>query len=246
MASATTAAMGLDAQKFGFARGERVALKKLADRQLAATLAAFNLTEVELFVADGDGRDARGATARVLSTEPPILCLGRDVAGAGNPTARFHLGRALALAVNGYGTLAELRDGELERFVVAALRAADVPAPSHLLEAIAGQEPVVTELTRLMRKHLARKERNAIAQLGPRSDATSDLSGFRRAALGTGNRAGLFWCGDLAVALAAMDASRAGRIRLDSPAAIDVLVWSVSLHHGTMREEFGIGHPGVA
>jgi hypothetical protein len=243
MAAAVTASINLDAQKLGFSRGERVPVKKLADRQLAAALATFGLSEVELFVSEW--HDARAQIARILSTETPTVCLGREIAGAATAAARFQLGRGLALAVNGYGTLAEIRDGELERFVVAALRAAESPVPPYLQEMVAGEDAALTERARLMKKHLSRKDRTTIGQLASRGDAFVDVNGFRRAALGAANRAGLLWCGDLAVALAAIDAGRGGRALTDSPAALDLVVWSVSTHHLTMREELGIGLAGA-
>jgi tetratricopeptide (TPR) repeat protein len=245
MAAAVTASINLDAQKLGFGRGERVPVKKLAerDRQLAAAFATFGLTDVELFVSDG--HDARGQMARVLSTETPTICLGREIAGAATAAARFALGRALALAANGYGTLAEIRDGELERFTVAALRAADAPVPPYLQELVTGEDAALAERTRLMKKHLSRKDRTTIGQLALRGEALADVAGFRRAALGAANRAGLLWCGDLSVALAAIDAGRGGRAVADSPAAIDLVVWSISTHHVTMREELGIGLSGA-
>ncbi|HRC56649.1 MAG TPA: hypothetical protein PKU97_12040, partial [Kofleriaceae bacterium] len=171
IAAAVTTSINLDAQKLGFGRGDRVPLKKLAerDRQLAAALATFGLADAELYVAEG--HDARATVARVLSTEPATVCLGRDIAGASTPAARFQLGRALALAVNGYGTLAEIRDGELERFVVAALRAAEAQVPGYLAEFVAGEDAAMAEKTRLMRKHLSRKDRSTVAQLAMRGDA---------------------------------------------------------------------------
>lgn len=245
MASAVTASINLDAQKLGFGRGERVPVKKLADRdrQLAASFNTFGLSDVDLFVSDA--HDARAQLARVLSTETPIVCLGREISAGASSSARFALGRALALAVTGYGTLAEIRDGELERFVVAALRAADAPVPSYLQELVTGEDAALAERTRLMKKHLSRKDRTTIGQLALRGDALTDVAGFRRAALGAANRAGLLWCGDLSVALAAVDAGRGGRAVADSPAAIDLIVWSISTQHLTMREELGIGLGGA-
>lgn len=246
LGAAVTASINLDAQKLGFTRGERVPVKKLADRdrQLAAAFATFGLSDVELFVSEG--QDARAQMARVLSTETPTVCLGREIAGASTVAARFALGRALALAVNGYGTLAEIREGELERFVVAALRAAEAPVPTYLQELVTGEDAALAERTRLMKKHLSRKDRTTVAQLALRGEALTDVDGFRRSALGAANRAGLLWCGDLSVALTAIDAGRGGRAVADSPAAIDLAVWSVSTHHVMMREELGIGLSGVA
>lgn len=245
MGAAVTASIGLDAQKLGFGRGERVPVKKLADRdrQLAAALTTFGLSEVDLYVSEG--HDARSQMARVLSTETPTICLGREIAAGASAAARFQLGRALALAATGFGSLAEIRDGELERFVVAALRAAESPVPPYLQELVAGEDAALAERTRLMKKHLSRKDRATVAQLALRGDALVDIAGFRRAALGAVNRAGLLWCGDLAVALAAIDAGRGGRALADSPAALDLVVWSVSTHHLTMRDELGIGLSGA-
>lgn len=244
MAPAVTASIGLDAGKLGFGRGDRVAMKKLADRdrQLATACATFGLADADLYVAEG--HDARAMVARVLSGEPATVCLGRDIAGAANPAARYALGRALALAVNGYGTLAEIREGELERFAVAALRAAEAPVPAALQEFTVGEDAAMNERARLMRKHLSRKDRAAIAQLATRGDSLVDFAGFRRAALGCAHRAGLLWSGDLAVALAALDAGKGGRSLSDNPAAVDLLVWSVSLPHAHLRDELGLSLAG--
>lgn len=244
MAPAVTASIGLDAGKLGFGRGDRLAMKKLADRdrQLATACATFGLADADLYVAEG--HDARAMVARVLSGEPPTVCLGRDIAGAANPAARYALGRALALAVNGYGTLAEIREGELERFAVAALRAAEAPVPAALQEFTVGEDAAMNERARLMRKHLSRKDRAAIAQLATRGDSLVDFAGFRRAALGCAHRAGLLWSGDLAVALAALDAGKGGRSLADNPAAVDLLVWSVSLPHAHLRDELGLSLAG--
>ena len=63
---------------------------------------------------------------------------------------------------------------------------------------------------------------------------------LRRAAITIGNRAGLVWSGDLAVAHAQLDVGKGGKALSDSPAALELTAWSVSEDHGALRERLGV------
>ena len=62
--------------------------------------------------------------------------------------------------------------------------------------------------------------------------------------LAIGDRAGLVWAGDLAVAHALLDVGRGGRALADSPTALELTAWSVSEDHLALRERLGVGLKG--
>lgn len=230
LAPAVTAALAIDPAKLGFVRGDRVALKALGKKHegLAAALAAFGVGDVELYVSD-----ARAGQARVLSADTPILCCGSDVAAGATAGARFALGRAVQQLADASAALAELKEPEVAWYVVAGLRVAGLAPPPALAQAVAGDDAALAERTRLIDKHIARRDKKAVAALGPRVAELVDLPRWRAAMLGATHRAGLAVGGDLGVALAALDVGRGGRA-LD-PAALDLVRWSVSAAHAAVR-----------
>jgi hypothetical protein len=117
--------------------------------------------------------------------------------------------------------------------VVAGLRVAGLAPPPALAQAVAGDDAALAERTRLIDKHIARRDKKAVAALGPRVAELVDLPRWRAAMLGATHRAGLAVGGDLGVALAALDVGRGGRA-LD-PAALDLVRWSVSAAHAAVR-----------
>jgi len=72
------------------------------------------------------------------------------------------------------------------------------------------------------------------------------IDAFRAAALAVGQRAGLVWAGDLAVALSVLDVGRGGRALTDSPLALALVGWSVSEDHLKLREKLGVSLKGSA
>jgi hypothetical protein len=230
LAPAVTAALAIDPAKLGFVRGDRIALKALGKKHegLAAALAAFGVGDVELYVSD-----ARAGQARVLSADTPILCCGSDVAAGATAGARFALGRAVQQLADASAALAELKEPEVAWYVVAGLRVAGLAPPPALAQAVAGDDAALAERTRLIDKHIARRDKKAVAALGPRVAELVDLPRWRAAMLGATHRAGLAVGGDLGVALAALDVGRGGRA-LD-PAALDLVRWSVSAAHAAVR-----------
>ncbi|HEV7554072.1 MAG TPA: hypothetical protein VGO00_01390, partial [Kofleriaceae bacterium] len=241
--SAVQVATGVDAAKLGFGRGDRVAQKKLggAYEPLATALACFGVDNVEIYISS-----ARAGMARALAADTPILCLGADVASAQLPHTRYLLGRTVATLAESLSTLPDLRDGELGWSIAAAMRAADLAVPANLTEALAGEDATIVERAKLMKKVLSRKAKSTIAQLAQhRSTELADPSGFRRNALALGHRAGLLWSGDLAVVLAQLDVGKGGRSLVDSPAALELVAWSISDEHHQLRERLGVALKGV-
>ena len=135
----------------------------------------------------------------------------------------------------GVATLAELRDGELEWTLAAALRAAEATVPPALAEAVAA--PTTTQRSPSARRcsrrscRARRADTRAAARASKAPASSSTSTAFRAAALAIGQRAGLLWCGDLAVALALLDVGKGGRALADSPAALELVAWSVSEEH---------------
>ncbi len=228
---AVAASVGVDAARVGFTRGDKIAVKALSKKYeaLAAGLVSLGL-EAELYVSD-----QRGGAAWVLAGEQPILCLGGDVAAGATPMARYLLGRALWLAADGAGNLADLKEPEMIWYLIAALRAAEVPVPPALSDVVAGEDAAIAERARLVAKHIARRDRKAIAALAPRLGHFGEPLGWRRAKLASAQRAGLLFSGDLAVALNAMDLGRGGRHISTDPVALELAAWSVSAAHLELR-----------
>jgi hypothetical protein len=236
MAPAVTAAVAVDPGKLGFTRADRIAMKALGKKHeaLAAVLAGFGVEEADVYVAE-----SRAGVARVLSGETPVLCLGADIAAGGSREARFQLGRIAFQAADGTGTLTELREAEVAWYFAAALLAAEVRLPPLLAEVASAEHAAVGERARVVGKHLARRDKKTIQGLAPRVADVTDPVAWRRAALAAAHRAGLLLAGDLAVALAALDVGRGARAIADSPAALDLLAWSVSQAHVDLRRELG-------
>ncbi|HEY5949782.1 MAG TPA: hypothetical protein VIV40_30010, partial [Kofleriaceae bacterium] len=221
----------------------KIAIKKLGDKYepLATALACFGVDDVEIYINAG-----RAGVARALAAETPILCLGADVAAASTPHNRFLLGRVVATVAEGVATVSELRDGELAWTFAAALRAVDAPVPPGLAELVANDDTSIAERAKQLKKELSRKAKASIQELA-RSKAAhlTGVDELKRAALGVGQRAGLAWCGDLAVALSVLDVGRGGRAIVDSQAGLDLVAWSVSEEHLYLRDKLGISLNGA-
>ena len=241
IAPAVQVATGVDAGKLGFARGDRLAVKKLGDRYepLASALASFGVVDLEIYISA-----ERSGYARVLAAETPILCLGADVAGATTPAQRWALGRAVATLAEGLGTLPDLRDGELGWTIAAALRAAEAAMPPALADEVAGEEAGIADRAKIIKKELGRKPRQTVQQIvQQKGSELGNVAQLRAAVLAVGHRAGLLWCGDLAVAFAQLDVGKGGKALTEG--ALELAAWSVSEAHVTLREQTGVGLKGT-
>lgn len=242
IAPAVQLATGVDVGKLGFARGDKIAIKKLGDKYapLASALACFGVEDVELYINAG-----RAGFARALAADTPILCLGADVAAAATPHHRFLIGRCVANIAEGVATLPDLREGELEWMVAAALRAVDAKLPASLAEQVAADDTSVAERAKILKKELSRKAKAVIQQLAQHKAAElADVEGLRRNALAIGSRAGLLWAGDLAVALSVLDVGKGGRTLVDTAPALELVAWSISDEHLRLRDKLGVALKG--
>jgi tetratricopeptide (TPR) repeat protein len=236
-------ATGVDPAKLGFARGDRIALKKLGDKYepVANALACFGVEDVDIYISN-----ARVGLARALAADTPILCVGADVASGAMPQHRFQLGRAVAMLAEGMAGLVDLRDSELGWTFAAALRAVDASVPSGLAEHVVGEDATIAERARIIKKEIGRKQKAAVLELAKqRSNELGDVARFRQIALGIGQRTGLLWAGDLAIAHAQLDVGRGGKALLDSAFALDLTAWSVSEDHLKLRDKLGVALRGT-
>jgi tetratricopeptide (TPR) repeat protein len=242
IAPSVQVATGVDVVKLGFTRGDRVAQKKLGTQydSLATILGAFGLDDVDIYISAG-----RTGFARGLAGETPVLCLGADIAAAKSPTQRFALGRAVAYIAEGIAPLAELHDRELAWTLVAALQAAEVRVPPTLLELASDQDAAVAERVKILKKQMSRKARAVVQQVAQKPNELFAFDTMRLAAIAVGQRVGLVWSGDLAVALSVLDVGKGGRSLIDSPAALDLVAWSVSEEHLKLRARLGIALAGL-
>ena len=235
IAPAVQVATGVDAGKLGFVRGDKIAVKKLGDKYepLATALGAFGTENVEVYVSA-----ARGGIARALAAETPLLCIGADVAAAKTPQQRWLLGKAVATLAEGLGTLPDLRRRGARLDVRGGAARARFPVPPGIADEVVGEDASIAERTKILKKELSRKAKAAVQQLvQQRAAELADIAGFRRAALDVGNRAGLLWAGDLAIALAMLDVGKGGKALTDSPAALELTAWSVSEQHENAARE---------
>jgi hypothetical protein len=236
-------ATGVDAGKLGFGRGDRIAVKKLGDKYeaLATALACFGVDEADIYISA-----SRGGVARALAGETPVLCLGADVAAGGTGHQRFLLGRAVATLAEGLATLADLREAELPWTLAAALRACDIAVPAALAELVAGEDASIAERAKVLKKELSRKAKAAVTQVVQRGKDLGDIDEFRTSALAVGQRAGLVWSGDLAVALGVLDVGKGGRQLTDSVSALALVAWSVGKQHLDLRAKLAVALKGAA
>src|SRR5690606_27133909 len=102
------------------------------------------------------------------------------------------------------------------------------------------------ERAKLIKKQIGRKAKAQVVQLvQSKGDELGAVPQFRRRVIALGHRAGLVWAGDLAVALAVLDVGKGGRPLGDSPAALDLMAWSVSEEHLHLREVLQIALKGA-
>jgi hypothetical protein len=237
---AVQTATGVDIAKLGFARGDKLAFKKLDKYQpLATAFACFGIEDADVYISA-----TRNGFARALAAETPIVCLGEDIASARTPHERFLLGRVVATLAEGVAGLADLREGELAWTIAAALRAIDAPVPPQLQEIVVGEDTGIAERAKVIKKELGRKAKAAVQGVASKGAELANVDAFRRSALAVRNRAGLCWASDLGVALAVLDVGKGGRDIADSPAALDLASWSVSAAHLDLREKLQIALKG--
>ncbi len=238
-------ATGVDPGKLGFNRGDKLALRKLGDKHepLVTALAAFAIDEVELYVSTArSGLRARSPATRRSCASAPTSRRRRRRRIASSSPARSRP------AAEGFAGIADLRDGELDWTVAAALRAAEAQVPRELADAIAARGDDKAAAERAKQLKLPRKARGALQALAAdkaKAPQLVEVGPLRTGAIALATRAGLLWCGDLAVALEQLDLGKGGRALADSPAALELVGWSVSDDHRTLRERLGVALKGT-
>jgi tetratricopeptide (TPR) repeat protein len=242
VAPAVQVATGVDPGKLGFTRGDRLAMKKLGDKYepLATALACFAIDDVELYISA-----SRAQTAVALAGETPILCLSADIAAASQPAQRWQLARAVATLAEGAAGLPALREGELGWTLAAAFRAIDLAIPPALAAEITGEDASIAERARLLKKEMSRKAKATVQQIVQSRPELGNVEAFRQRVIAIADRAGLVWCGDLAVAHAQLDVGRGGRTLTDSKSGLELTAWSVSEDHLALRDRLGVGLKGA-
>jgi hypothetical protein len=174
----------------------------------------------------------------------PTLTIGRALL-AGDAAARFRVGRALALLHDQATVLDRIDASDLGKsFTAGALVAgASLSGPA---------APGVEERARALAKAMSRKDRKALELEASRFGfETIDAAGFRSAVLGTADRIGLLFAGDVAVAARLVanlpldsKVTPPPRAIADSPRALALLRFALSEDYLRARVEMGQG-PGT-
>jgi tetratricopeptide (TPR) repeat protein len=238
IAEAVTRCQGLEPGQLGFSRGDKQSSRQLGKRfaSLVALVDSFGVSGAEYYIAD-----SKPGYARVLSLARPVLCLGTDVASVDSAANRFLLGRAVALARLGAGSLLELRAGEVAGFLAAAAQIAGVsPLPPALAAVVEQHRDQVDDSSRELQKQLGWRDKRTLAQVFERAGSMGAPDLWRRTILAMATRAGLLVAGDAGAALEVLDARRGGRSRVDDPMVLDLLVWMVSQPHLDVRRKLGM------
>jgi tetratricopeptide (TPR) repeat protein len=176
----------------GLGRGDRLNRKSLplAYAPLEEIARAMGVGEYTLYVAH-EPRTCTGfgeAFVAGKAHEAPLTA-----------ASRFRLGRALFLYREQLGPLEHIDDEELGLFFAACCKVAEVPPPP-ILAAYAGAR--LDERARALGKALERKERKALASLGPELGRLPLPASWKAAVLEGAARAGLLVAGELAAAFA--------------------------------------------
>jgi hypothetical protein len=151
------------------------------------------------------------------------------------------LGRAVALARLGAGSLLELRAAEVAGFLAAAAQIAGIsPLPPALAAVAEQRRDQIEDSGRELQKQLGWRDKRALGQVFERAGSMGDPDLWRRAVLAMATRAGLLVAGDAGAALEVLDTRRSGRSRADDPLVLDLLTWMVSQRHLDVRRKLGM------
>jgi tetratricopeptide (TPR) repeat protein len=220
----------------GFGRGDRVGGRHF-ERDFPAVHAvttAFGVPGFDLYVSS-----EKEKYARVVSFDKPVVYLSADVAAAKTPEAAFALGRAMAMARDGTGALADLRGDEVTAmFAAAAVIAGVDPGSVDAIAGVAGEAH--DERVKAMNKAIARRAKKNLAVLASRFGELAAPHEWARAMMSTAARAGVLVAGDLGAALDVLDVGRGGRALADDPWALDLLAWAVGEDHLALRTKLGL------
>ena len=217
IAPAVQVATGVDAGKLGFARGDKLAIKKLGDKYepLATALACFGVDDVEIYISASRTASRARSPARRRScasarTSPPRRRHSSASCSAAPSRRSPRASPALARSARG-----RARRGRSPRRCARSSCRSRRRSPS----SSSGEDDQHRRAREAAEEGAVAARRRASSRSSRRAAAT--LGGYRRRsgarALAVGHRAGLLWAGDLAVALAVLDVGKGGRQLTDSP-----------------------------
>jgi tetratricopeptide (TPR) repeat protein len=160
------------------------------------------------------------------------LVLGNAFADKLTPATRFRVARRIALMRERLQPLDAIDAEELSVFFAACARVAELPRPAVLTGV---PEARVEERAKVLGKGLARKDRKALAAIGPRLGMLPSPAEFRAAVLEGAARAALAVAGDLPSALAEL-----GLTLDDAGLGEPLLLFAVSEDFRVLRREMGL------
>lgn len=226
LGDATTRLYGPTLEAAGAAKGDRLNAKVLPPQwaHVDKLARALGCVGYELYA----GRDAD--TCRAAGA---ALVVGSAFAGRLSPVHRFRAARALALVRDRLGVVEELDAEELAVLFAASARVAEVSPPAVVR---AAPEARVEERARALGKALDRKQKRALAAIGPRF-AELPLTGVWKRAISDGaTRAALAVGGDLGAALTALGIKSVA----DDERARALLTFVLGEDYATLRRELGL------
>lgn len=226
-ADAAARVYGPELGALGATRADRANTRSLPPAWLAVDQIAQGLgvKPYELYVS------SRPEVCQVVGAQ--LVC-GSWFAAPLEPARRFTVARQLALLRDRLGPVEVLDAEELEVHFAACAQLAELP-PLASLGRIAADDARIEERTKALGKALGRKERKALAALGPRFAELPDLDGFRAAVLKGAARLGLAVGGDLEAALTTLGLDPA-----HDPLAWDLMRFATSELFLTLRREMGL------
>jgi hypothetical protein len=200
-----------------------------------ATAAALGIQDLSLYASAQPLGDQGDASVVAAELPDPVLVFDR-AALAGGASARFRLGRALALFRLRATVLDRLSGEPLRHVFLAAAALAGAPAT---------EDAAPPALVKALSKALPRKERKALTLQASRFGfETTDVEGWRSAVLSTADRLGLIAAGDVAAAvrtLAHAHGPLATVAQLQaSPAALELLRFALQPDYLDLRAEAGV------
>ncbi len=222
----------LDLAKLGATRGTRTV--RGADARLGwveSTALSLGLANLTIHVSPEPSVDH---AAIPVDGVDPILVLGRAML-AGDPAARFLVGRVLFLLAFRAGCLARQGLADSERMWAAAMAVAVPGQPVH--------DNTVKMGAKLLTKGLSRREIKALEAFGPRlTGVFLDVAAWRRWLLGGAGRFGLALAGDLAATLRIMTGQPAPTPEaLRNPESLDLIRFALGDGLPLFRREAGMG-----
>jgi hypothetical protein len=218
-----------------------------------AAAAAVGVSDLELALAKLGTFAADPGDTSVILVEGghPTLVVGRGLL-AGDAAARFRIGRALGLLRDRATVLDRIAAPTVASAFASGAVVAGAPAPASVIPPT-GSAVAADERARLLGRAMNRKDRKALELRASRFGfETIDAAAFQSALLGTADRLGLLFAGDVAVAVRLVANLTPGdreaspprptlAVIRDNTRALALLRFALSQDYLTARREIGQG-----